>query len=105
MPTPFQERVYAACREIPRGKVTTYARLGERIGCRSARAVGQALRRNPYAPQTPCHRVVSSDLGIGGFNGHSGGGEILRKIALLEGEGVRLDPEGRVPPGVLWPPE
>ena len=103
MPTPFQERVYAACREIPAGKVTTYARLGRRIGCKSARAVGQALRHNPYAPQTPCHRVVASDLGIGGFNGHTGGSEIRRKIALLEGEGVRLDADRRVWPECLWP--
>ncbi|MEM9018196.1 MAG: MGMT family protein, partial [Verrucomicrobiota bacterium] len=61
-PTEFERRVYDALHLIPRGKVTTYGLLGKFIGCRSAQAIGQALRRNPFAPDTPCHRVVSGDL-------------------------------------------
>lgn len=80
---------------IPRGQVTTYALLGKAIDCRSPRAVGQALRRNPFAPQVPCHRVIASDLTPGGFNGARGGTarggtEIKRKLRLLAAEGVEF---------------
>lgn len=84
----FQQRVYAAVRRIPKGQVTTYKILAETIGCGSSRAVGQALRRNPFAPEVPCHRVISSDLSIGGFSGEYRGDQISRKQALLAGEGV-----------------
>ncbi|OQW94406.1 MAG: hypothetical protein BWK77_09365 [Verrucomicrobia bacterium A1] len=56
--TDFQQYIYDATRSIPKGRVTTYALLGQAIGCRSPRAVGQALRRNPFAPKVPCHRVI-----------------------------------------------
>lgn len=87
-PTPFQERVYAAARRIPHGSVTTYKDLARAIGCGSSRAVGQALRRNPFAPEVPCHRIIASDLGLGGFDGGTSGRRIARKRALLEAEGV-----------------
>jgi len=88
--TAFQRRVYDAAQAIPRGKVTTYARLARQIGCGSARAVGQALRRNRYAPQVPCHRVIAADLRPGGFGGQTCGAALRRKLALLRGEGVRF---------------
>lgn len=88
--TPFQSRVYDACRRIPRGKVTTYKLLGEAIGCRSARAVGQALKNNPFAPEVPCHRVVASDLSLGGFAGQRTGKEIERKRKMLIEEGIAV---------------
>ena len=53
VPTVFEARVYEALRRIPRGQVTTYGRLAAALGCGSARAVGQALRRNPFAPEVP----------------------------------------------------
>lgn len=87
----FQRRVYEATRRIPRGKVTTYKLLGRAIGCGSGRAVGQALKVNPFAPDVPCHRVIRSDLSIGGFCGERQGPQIDRKKALLAGEGVRFD--------------
>ena len=90
MPTAFQNRVYAALREIPRGRVTTYKRLAGRLGCRSCRAVGQALKRNPYAPVVPCHRVIASDVTPGGFMGRRDGPALRRKLALLASEGVRF---------------
>jgi len=90
MPTPFQKRVYATLSQVPRGRVTTYKQLAECLGCRSCRAVGQALKRNPYAPKVPCHRVIASDLSPGGFMGRRGGTALHRKLDLLEKEGIRF---------------
>lgn len=86
--TAFQQRVYDACRQVPRGTVTTYKLLAEALGCGSPRAIGQALRRNPFAPAVPCHRVIASDLTVGGFAGQIEGAEIRRKLRLLAHEGV-----------------
>ena len=88
--TPFQRRVYEALLAVPPGTVTTYGRLARAIGCGSAQAVGQALRRNPFAPAVPCHRVIAADLRLGGFAGETGGEELLRKQNLLAAEGVRF---------------
>lgn len=84
--TEFQRRVYLALLQVPKGETISYKELGERIGCRSAQAVGQALRRNPFAPDVPCHRVIASDGTIGGFHGCRSGEMIERKRALLESE-------------------
>lgn len=86
--TDFQARVYAALRTVPRGSVTTYGLLARQVGIRSPRAVGQALRCNPFAPDVPCHRVIGSDLRIGGFMGSRVGAEVRRKVELLAEEGV-----------------
>jgi len=83
----FAERVYALCKQIPRGKVSTYGALARTLNS-SPRAVGQALKRNPYAPKVPCHRVVASDGRIGGFMGACEGMEVGRKMRLLAEEGV-----------------
>lgn len=90
MPTSFQSRVYAALRLIPRGRVTTYKLLAGYLGCRSCRAVGQALKHNPYAPQVPCHRVIASDLTPGGFMGRRDAAAGRRKLDLLAAEGVQF---------------
>lgn len=84
--TEFQRKVYLALLEVPRGTTISYKELGERIGCRSAQAIGQALKRNPFAPDVPCHRVIASDGSIGGFHGHRSGAMIdkKRKLLLLE---------------------
>jgi methylated-DNA-[protein]-cysteine S-methyltransferase len=86
----FQQKVYDALLRVPPGRVTTYKLLAESIGCRSAQAVGQALRRNPYAPEIPCHRVIRSDLTIGGYSGNKKGRKVQQKIQLLQKEGVRF---------------
>lgn len=86
--TPFQRQVYEAVSQIPAGRVMTYQGLARAIGCRSCQAVGQALKRNPFAPAVPCHRVIKSDLTLGGFAGQRHGEEVVRKLALLAGEGV-----------------
>jgi methylated-DNA-[protein]-cysteine S-methyltransferase len=93
--TPFQKRVYEAVSRIPKGRVATYQGVAKHIGCGSPRAVGQALRRNPFAPRVPCHRVIASTLAMGGFKGETGGPALRRKMTLLAGEGVRFV-EGRL---------
>lgn len=84
--TEFQRKVYLALLDVPRGETISYRDLGERIGCRSAQAIGQALRRNPFAPAVPCHRVIRSDGTIGGFYGEIHGEMIEKKKRLLEAE-------------------
>lgn len=84
--TPFQRRVYLELLNVPSGETLTYGELARRIGCRSAQAVGQALKRNPFAPDVPCHRVVAADGSLGGYNGMREGGQIERKRRLLEQE-------------------
>lgn len=86
--TEFQRKVYLALLEVPAGQTITYKQLGERIGCRSAQAIGQALKRNPFAPKVPCHRVIAADGSLCGFNGQRQGEMLDRKRALLESEGA-----------------
>jgi len=82
--TLFQKQVYEAVKKIPKGKTMTYAEVAELIGKpRAARAVGNALNKNPFAPEVPCHRVIRSDGAIGGF---AWGGN--KKIQLLKSEGA-----------------
>ena len=88
--TPFRQKVFDALCRVPKGRVTTYKLLGEAIGCTSSRAIGQALRHNPFAPRVPCHRVIRTDLTIGGFAGRVEGAKIRKKLRLLEEEGVRF---------------
>lgn len=90
----FRRRVYRRLCDVPVGKVTTYVDLGRAVGCGSPRAVGQALRHNPFAPRVPCHRVIASDLRIGGFRGESDGAQVARKRAMLKAEGVEFDDDG-----------
>ncbi|MBI1953627.1 MAG: MGMT family protein [Candidatus Omnitrophica bacterium] len=85
--TPFQRRVYLAVLRIPKGQARTYAQIARAIGKPgAARAVGQALKRNKWAPQIPCHRVISS----GGLGGYSAPGGLRRKRRLLRLEGAKL---------------
>jgi len=88
MPTAFETKVYSFCSKIPKGKVSTYKSIAEAMGTKAYRAVGQALRKNPYAPKVPCHRVIASDGSIGGFMGKHQGPSIKKKITMLKREGV-----------------
>ena len=98
--TIFQRRVLPAEFQVPRGRVTTYGRLAARIGAPgAARAVGNALSHNPFPLIIPCHRCVREDGRLGGFRGG-----LEMKRALLEMEGVVLDPAGRVPRGLFCRP-
>ncbi len=87
----FSHRVLNACSRIPKGKVTTYVEIARSLGKpKASRAVGQALKRNPDAPRIPCHRVVKSDGGVGGYGGADKKG-IEKKIRLLRKENVVVD--------------
>ena len=95
-PTSFQMKVYKATSRIPCGKVATYGWVARQIGCKSAQAVGGALRVNPFAPNVPCHRVIASDGSLNGFAGHTSGPFFAKKRRLLQEEGIAFDPLGRV---------
>ena len=83
VPTKFEERVYAVVRRIPKGQTRSYRWVAARLGNPDlARAVGNALNRNPYAPHVPCHRVVKADGSLGGYAGGP-----ARKRRLLQREG------------------
>lgn len=80
--TPFQQRVYALALRIPAGQTQSYGQLAEALGGRHlARAVGQALGRNPFAPIVPCHRVLAAHGRAGGFSVHGGSATKLRMLA------------------------
>lgn len=89
MPTEFQEKVYREVSKIPRGEIRSYKEIADILKT-SPRAVGQALKKNPYDPKVPCHRVISSDGSIGGFNGKISGKEIEKKKKMLRSEGVEI---------------
>ncbi|WPG99069.1 DNA binding methylated-DNA--cysteine S-methyltransferase [Acrodontium crateriforme] len=95
--TTYQTRVYSLLQQIPRGKVSTYAALSRALNS-SPRAVGGALRRNPFAPEIPCHRIISANGYIGGFQGDwrdaPSGINCKKKLELLAGEGVEFDDKG-----------
>lgn len=95
-PTRFESKVYEALCRVPAGKVLTYKTLGQAVGCGSGQAIGNAMRRNPFAPEVPCHRVIPATLMLGGFMGDVIGESIERKRKLLEGEGVRFDGAGKL---------
>ena len=85
------DKVYTLCKQIPKGKVTTYRELGRAMNTRAYQAIGQALRKNPYAPNVPCHRVVSSTGHLHGFKGERKGKELEEKKEMLEQEGILVE--------------
>jgi len=92
---PHTHRVLLALLQIPPGCFTTYGSLARFLSS-SPRAVGSALKKNPFPPTIPCHRVLAADGSVGGYMGQWGAGEMVeRKVELLRGEGVRFDGRGR----------
>jgi methylated-DNA-[protein]-cysteine S-methyltransferase len=88
----FQDSILRAEHRIPRGYVSTYRLIARHLGNESgARAVGNALARNPFPLIIPCHRAIRSDGDTGGFQGG-----VEMKRALLEMEGIRFNEKGRV---------
>lgn len=84
---PFHRRVYEVARAIPAGATLSYGEVATRLGVPgAARAVGQALGRNPFAIVVPCHRVLAAGGRIGGFSADGG---IVTKRRLLAIEGAR----------------
>ncbi|KAH6715056.1 DNA binding methylated-DNA--cysteine S-methyltransferase [Leptodontidium sp. 2 PMI_412] len=103
--TQYQERVYTLLRQIPSGKVSSYAALSKALDS-SPRAVGGALRRNPFAPEVPCHRIICADGSIGGFKGEPqdapSGVNQIEKLRLLKSEGVLFDERGQLLDTTRW---
>ncbi|MBI5270325.1 MAG: methylated-DNA--[protein]-cysteine S-methyltransferase [Burkholderiales bacterium] len=95
----FHRRVYALTRRIAPGHTRTYGELAAELGGPGvARAVGQALARNRFAPLVPCHRVLAAGGASGGFSGPGG---VVAKLRLLQAEGARLGGAAHVQPGLF----
>jgi methylated-DNA-[protein]-cysteine S-methyltransferase len=78
--------VYKLLKQVPKGKITTYKALAKAAGNpKGARAIGAIMRANPYAPIVPCHRVVYSNGGLGGFSGMK---RLDDKVRMLKEEGI-----------------
>lgn len=91
----FEERVWKLMESIPKGRVTTYGLIARKLNTKAYRAVGNACRRNPYAPKVPCHRVVKTDGTVGGFGGRTSGKSVEKKIQMLRREGVEVS-DGKI---------
>ena len=82
--TEFQMKVWNELKKIPIGETKTYKEIAKLIGSpKAARAVANACGKNPYPITIPCHRVVRSDGGLGGYSGKGG---VETKRQLLENE-------------------
>jgi len=82
---PFERRVYEIARIIPPGQAMTYGEIAERLGDKQlARAVGQAMGRNPFPIIMPCHRVLAAGGKLGGFSA-PGGSATKQKLLAIEG--------------------
>lgn len=80
----FTETVKNVVKQIPKGSVMTYKEVAEKAGNpRAARAVARVMAAN-YDPLVPCHRVIRTDGGLGGYNR----GGVIKKQQILEKEGV-----------------
>jgi len=88
----FYKKVYKICRKVPRGKVTTYKALADKLGSKAYRTVGTSMNKNPYGilsckgkNMVPCHRVVASTGHLHGF-AHG----LKKKAELLRKEGIKI---------------
>ena len=94
----FQKRVLRLEHKIPRGMVSTYGRLAEKLGNpRAARTVGTALARNPFPLIIPCHRAIRADGSLGCY---AGGLEMKKRLLAFEGMG--FDERGRIKDKKYW---
>ena len=84
--TKFQLKVWNYLKTIPKGQVRSYLQVAKAINMpKAARAVANAVGKNPNAPKIPCHRVIRSDGSLGGYSGIGG---IKTKKKLLKKEGI-----------------
>ena len=86
--TKFQKKVWNYLKTIRKGTVKSYKQVAIAINApKSARAVANAVGKNPFAPKIPCHRVIRSDGSLGGYSGKGG---LKTKKLLLKREGIIL---------------
>ena len=81
----FYDKCYEVLRKVPSGKVTTYKDIAIALHSKAYRAVGNAMKNNPYAPDVPCHRVVNSDGSVGNYARGK-----KSKIKMLKREGIKI---------------
>jgi methylated-DNA-[protein]-cysteine S-methyltransferase len=86
--TELQKKVWQELLRIPSGSTISYLQLAERIGKpKAVRAIANAVGKNPFAPEVPCHRVVRSDGTLGGYSAVGG---TATKLKLLKKEGAKV---------------
>ena len=84
--TKFQKKVWNYLKTIRKGTVKSYKQVAIAINSpKSARAVANAVGKNPFAPKIPCHRVIRSDGSLGGYSGKGG---VKTKKLMLKREGI-----------------
>jgi methylated-DNA-[protein]-cysteine S-methyltransferase len=91
--SPFRKNVYRVTGRIPRGFVSTYGIIAAKVGSRFAqRAVGNAMRSNPFTLFIPCHRVVPSTMNVGRYSlsSHPDSNSIIKRGILIR-EGVEFN--------------
>ncbi len=82
--TDFQKKVWKELKKIPKGETRTYKQIALNIGHpKASRAVANACGKNPYPIEIPCHRVIRSDGGLGGYSG-VGGIKTKKKLLKME---------------------
>ncbi|AKT42247.1 methylated-DNA--[protein]-cysteine S-methyltransferase [Chondromyces crocatus] len=87
----FHVQIYEAARRVGPGQTTTYGELAKQVGAPgSARAVGQAMAKNPFIVVMPCHRVLAAGQQPGGFSAPGG---LVTKERLLRLEGAHMGPQ------------
>ena len=87
----FSQQVFEIVKNIPKGKVMTYKSVAEKLGSKAYRVVGNVLKNNPDPKQIPCHRIVKSNLEIGGYFGHIDDYLSKEKENKLKSEGVKIE--------------
>jgi methylated-DNA-[protein]-cysteine S-methyltransferase len=80
----FNQKCYQILKQVPKGKVTTYKAIAEKLNTKAYRAVGNAMNKNP-SKDVPCHRVIKSNGEVGGF-AHG----TKKKISMLKKEGIKI---------------
>ncbi len=91
----FHREAYEAARRIPSGHTVSYGALARSLGKPgAARAIGQAMGKNPFPIVVPCHRVLAANFATGGFSAHGG---VATKARLLAAEGFTLATQAELP--------
>jgi O-6-methylguanine DNA methyltransferase len=89
-PTKFSQKVISNLASLNRGEVTTYSEIGNKMGSKAYRAIGNILRRNPLPLIIPCHRVIKKNGDLGGFMGEANKNwQLNLKRSLLEIEKIK----------------
>jgi len=81
----FSQKIYEQLSKVPKGKVTTYKALANKLKSKAYRAVGTIMNKNPNAPRVPCHRCINANGEVGQF-AHG----TKKKIQMLKKEGIEI---------------